>query len=158
MASQPILPIRFLGGAAWAGVQLVNSECRIGTGGTAVADTATTSVVLPKPAVTSCQLVSLSINAITAAASAGGVVTAQVFKRNNVPAVPTNVTLTATRSIEADVITVGSTTYAFAITATSVQNLTFQFSDLCRIDIVAASSLETAPVLTFTGLWAIINP
>ena len=75
----------------------------VGTGGTSVANTATTSVILPTPG-RKCQLVGLNINALVAAASTG-TVTAQVFKRNNVPASPADVTLTATKSLKSDVVT-----------------------------------------------------
>ncbi len=157
MSTQPILPLRFLGLAPYADAKLVTTSVPIGTGATAVADTATTSVLLPKPPCTSSQLVAIGFSALIAAASSGGTVLAQVFKRNNA-GTTADVTLTATKSIEADIITVLDAAYQIAITATSVQNVTFGVSDACRIDIVAGAALQTAPVLTFCGLWAIIKP
>lgn len=152
-----ILPIRFLGTSQWADAHLVTSAVQVGTGATSVADTATTSVILPKPACTTCQLVGLQIDAQVAALSASGTVLAQAFKRDN-SGTPADRTLTATRSLEADVVATAGKTYAFALTVTSPQNATFQSSDLCRIDVVTTNSVGTQPTATFVGTWAIIKP
>ncbi len=149
--------MRSLALSKYGDVQFVSTSVPIGTGATAVADTATTSVLLPKPAVTECQLLSVGFSALIAAASSGGTVLAQVFKRDN-SGTPADRTLTATKSIEADVITVTDASYTIPITATAIQNVTFQASDACRIDIVTGAAVQTAPVLTFNGVWAIIKP
>ncbi len=155
--TQPILPDRFLGGSSFTDVKFVNTEVSVGTGSVTVADTATTSVLLPKPPCTSCQLMGVNFGALVAALSAGGTVLAQVFKRDN-SGTPADRTLTATKSIEADVVMVLDASYTIPLTATSVQNLTFQASDACRIDIVTTSSVGTQPTMSFAGLWAIIQP
>lgn len=152
-----ILPARFIGGAPYGDVRLNSTSAKIGTGGTSVSNSTTTSVTIPKPPVTECQLISLRLDALIACLSNGGTVTAQVFKRDN-SGTPANRTLTATKSIEADVITVADTSYAFAITSTSIVNLTFQASDTCRCDIVAASTIDTQPTIAITAEWAIIKP
>ena len=152
-----LLPARFIGGSPYGDVRFAASDARLGTGGTTIADTATTSVTLPKPACTECQLLSLRLDALVAAISAAGTVLAQVFKRDN-SGTPANRTLTGTKSLEADVIDTTDKSYAFAITSTSIQNLTFQSTDTARIDVVTTSSVGTQPTVTVTALWAIIKP
>lgn len=157
MSATPILPMRFLGRALWGDVRFLSTEVQIGTGGTAIADSATTSVLIPKPASTQCQLIRLDFTALVAALSAGGTVLGQVFKRDN-SGTPADRTLTGTKSFEADIITVLDQTYPWAITATSIQNLTFLATDACRMDVVTTSSVGTAPVITVCALWAIQHP
>lgn len=153
-----ILPARFLGGSQWGDVQLVTTSVPVGTGATTVADTATTSIVLPRPHCAQAQLLGVSLQALVAALSASGTVLAQVFKRDNAAASPADRTLTATKSLEADVITVLQKSYNIAITSTSIQNLTFVTGDIARIDVVTTNSVGTQPTVTFTALWAIIKP
>lgn len=152
-----ILPARFLGGSPWTSTQLVSTSVQVGTGATSVANSTTTSVILPKPACTTCQLVLLQIAGQVAAVSASGTVLAQAFKRDNA-GTPADRTLTGTRSLESDVIDTAGKTYAFAITSTSIVNLTFQTSDMARIDIVTNNTVGTQPTATFVALWAIIKP
>src|SRR6185503_10525885 len=99
----------------------------------------------------------VNFQSLVAAASSGGTVLAQVFKRDN-SGTPADRTLTATKSIEADVVTVLDKSYAMPITSTSIQNVTFVSGDACRIDVVAVSAVQTQPTMVFTGLWAIIKP
>lgn len=152
-----ILPVRFLGGAQWADTHLVTTSAPIGTGSITIADTATTSILLPRPHAAQCQLLGISMQVLVAALSAGGTVLAQVFKRDN-SGTPTDRTLTGTKSLEADVVTVLDKSYAIAITATSIQNLTFVPGDCCRIDVVTTSSMGTQPTMLFTATWAIVKP
>lgn len=136
------------------GQNLVVTSAKIGTGGTTVTNSTTTSVVLAKP-FEKAFLKGLSINAQTACLSNGGTVTVQVFKRDNV-GTPADRTLTATKSIEADVIDTSGKSYEIAITGTIAQRV-FQKSDLCRIDVVAASTIDTAPVLDIVAVWAVME-
>lgn len=151
-----ILPIRFLSGAPWSGVQLVSSSVTAGTGSTTVADTATTSVLVPKPTCTTCQLVGFGFQARVAAISASGTVLAQLFKRDN-SGTPADRTLTATKSIEADIIATADKAYPMPLTATAAQNVTFQSTDACRLDIVTTNTVGTQPTIVFVALWAIIK-
>lgn len=152
-----ILPARFLGGSPWTDTKMVTTVAPVGTGSITIADTATTSILLPKPHCTECQLLGVNFQVLVAALSAGGTVLAQVFKRDN-SGTPADRTLTATKSIEADVVTVLDKSYSFALTSTSIQNLTFVSGDACRIDIVTTSTVGTQPTMVFTGTWAIIKP
>lgn len=152
-----ILPLRFLGGAQWGDVQIVSTSVPVGTGATTVADTATTSLILPRPHCAQCQLIGVSMQVLVAALSASGTVLAQVFKRDN-SGTPTDRTLTGTKSMEADVVTVLQKSYGIAITSTSIQNLTFVTGDLARIDVVTTNSVGTQPTAIFTGTWAIVKP
>lgn len=151
------LPNAFRPLGGFFGTQLVATAVQLGTGGTSIGNSGTTSIVLPKPPAANVQLVALALNAQVAAASAGGTVLAQVFKRNN-QSTPADVTLTATKSLEADVVTVLGKEYAFALSATSVQNLTFLTSDICRCDVVTTNTVDTQPTITLVALWAIVQP
>lgn len=157
MLATPITPAFYRPTAPMLGVLPNTTSVQIGTGATAIADSTTTSVLLPKPTCTSCQLIAVAFTALIAAASSGGTVTMQVFKRDN-SGTPADRTLTATKSIEADVVTVADATYQVPITATAIQNVTFAASDACRVDVVAGSAIQTAPVITIVALWAIITP
>mgnify|MGYP003344305649 FL=1 len=126
----------------------------VGTGGTSVANTATTSVILPTPG-RKCQLVGLNINALVAAASTG-TVTAQVFKRNNVPASPADVTLTATKSLKSDVVTTLQKSYAMAITGADADCI-IQASDMLRVDVVASNTITTQPTVSITAVYAVME-
>lgn len=151
-----LLPARFLGGSPYASVRMVNTEVQVGTGATSIGNSGTTSVSLPKPACTECQLLGIQFTALVAAASAG-TVSAQVFKRDN-SGTPANRTLTATKSLLSDIVTVLDKTYPLAITSTSIQNNTFQSTDTARIDLVASGTVSTQPTVAFSALWAIIKP
>lgn len=152
----PFLPMFFRPKGAYFGVQFVTSAVQVGTGATTVADTATTSVLLPKPPCTTCQLVGLNVTILIAAACTG-TVTAQVFKRDN-SGTPADRTLTATKSLKSDVATTLDKSYAIAITATAPQNVTFQAGDACRVDLAAAAAVTTQPTATITAIWAVVQP
>ncbi len=152
-----ILPARFTGNSTYGDVRLVSTSVQVGTGATSVAGSGTTSVLIPKPACTECQLIKLQADVLVAAVSASGTVLAQVFKRDN-SGTPADRTLTSTLSLEADVADVADKTYAFAITSTSIQNLTFNSSDACRMDVVTTNSVGTQPTATICAMWAIIKP
>lgn len=152
-----ILPDRFLGGAPWSDTKLTESDVQVGTGATSVGNSGTTSVLLPKPACTTCQLVGLQWSVLVAALSASGTVLAQVFKRDN-SGTPADRTLTGTFSLKADTVTVLDKTYPFPLTVTSAQNATFQSTDACRVDVVTTNTVGTQPTATLVAMWAIIKP
>lgn len=145
--------------AGWFGVNLVNTAVVVGTGGTSIADSVTTSVLSEVPgSITSfsrseAKLVAANVTVLVAAASAG-TVTARIFKRNNQPAVPADVAMTATLSLKTDIVTTLDWTYAFALTATDAQAL-FSTTDACRIDLVASGAVTTQPTATISLLWAV---
>lgn len=157
MAASTVLPNFFRPTAPFFGTMLVSTECVIGTGGVSISDTTTTTYLLPKPACTSCQLVGVAFSALVAGVSAGQTVTIQVFKRDN-SGTPADRTLTATKSVLADVIATTDKTFPVPITATSAANVTFAATDACRIDAVASGAVSTQPTMVVEGLWAIITP
>ncbi len=137
-----------------SGVQLVAGAAAIGTGGMALTATATVSVHVSIPR-EKCKLLSLNLIAKTAAAG-GSTITVQAFKRNNVPASPADVTLTAAKDITATVITVADKAYPIAITATDAQCI-FQVGDTLRLDVAAATTVTTAPQIVVTAEWAVLS-
>lgn len=145
--------------AGWFGANLVNTETNIGTGGVSVADSTTTSYILPVPGVLTSYskaeaiLVGLNFSISVAAVSAAGTVLMQAFKRNN-QGTPADVTLTGTKSIEADVVTTTQYTYSFPITASDASCLFLQ-NDMCRIDVVTTNTVGTQPNMRVSGMWAI---
>lgn len=153
----PLFPNYFRPKAPYLGAQLVSTAVQLGTGGTSIGNSTTTSVMVPKPPGTNVQLVGLTLNGYVAALSAAGTVLAQVFKRDNA-STPADRTLTATRSLEADVIAVADKSYPFPITSTSIQNLTFRSTDSCRCDVVTTNTVGTQPTVTLVALWAIVEP
>lgn len=112
-----------------------------------IADTATTSVytAVPRRLV---KVIAANISGPTAALSNGGTVTAKLFKRTTSSASPADVGLTAATSIEAAVIT-GIGCFDWPITATDSQAV-LQPGDVLRWDFVAASTMDTQPVLNVT--------
>ncbi len=151
----PILPVRFRGPSSYGDVFPATTTIAIGTGGTNVGDTTTTSYLLPKPPCTACQLIGLRLNTLLAAVSASGTVLATVFKRSGAS---TDTTLTGATSLEADFVTVAQASYQVPITATSIQNLTFAAADVPRVDVVTTNTVGTQPQVALTALWAIITP
>lgn len=149
------LPIRNLSGSQWAGVEAVSLETRIGTGGTTVADTATTSIIMPRPQCGQSQVTGYSMQVLVAAASTG-TVTVQVFKRDN-SGTPADRTLTGAISIKSDVITTLQRSYAIPITATAQKNIVFIPGDISRIDIVASAAVTTQPTITIVANYAIVK-
>lgn len=131
---------------------LFSTGVQIGTGGRALTATATVSVVVPKP-FRKCQLIGVSIEQTTAAAG-GGAITLQVIKRNNVGA-GADVNQTATFDLIAGATTLDKT-QNIAITATDITSV-FQASDGCRVDLVAATTVTTAPQAVLTCLWAVMQ-
>lgn len=146
--------------AGWFGTQLMSTGIELGTGGITIADTATTSVLIPVPGIITTYskaeavLVALNFQVSIAALSAAGTVLMQAFKRNN-QGTPADVTLTGTQSIEADVVTTLQWTYAFPITATADSSLIFKTTDALRLDIVTTNSVGTQPTMNVTAMWAI---
>lgn len=139
--------------ASRSGVQLVTTSCDVGTGGRALTATATVSVCIPIPR-RKCKLLSLNIS-VTTAAAGGGAITAQAFRRNNT-GTPADVTITATSDLTATQFTTLDKSYAWAITATDTQSI-FQINDDLRIDLVAATTVTTAPQVTICAEWGVIS-
>lgn len=135
------------------GQNLVTGAVQIGTGGRALTATATVSVVVPKP-FRKCQLINVAIEQTTAAAGSAAI-TAQVIKRNNVPASPTDVNQTAAFDLIAGATTLDKT-QNIAITATDTTSI-FQASDGCRVDLVAAGTVSTAPQAMLVCTWAVMK-
>lgn len=112
----------------------------IGTGGTSVANSATTTVIIPTPYGKS-YVDRVSVAAITAAASSSAV-TVQFFKQSGA----TKTALTAATSIKSDVITAATgAVYPVAITGTDAARLLNQ-GDCLICDVVAAGTVTTQPV------------
>lgn len=143
--------------AGWFGAQLVNTDTT--TVGTTIGDSNTVSIILPVPGIITsfskaeCSLESLNMQAKLAGVSAGQTVTVQAFKRKNA-GTPSDVTLTSTLSVLADVITTTYWTYAFPITATG-NDLLFSTTDTIRLDFVSSGSVSTQPICRFSATWAI---
>lgn len=144
--------------AGWFGSALVDTEVSIGTGGTSVGNSGTTSVLLPVPggitSFTQCeaQLVAVNMQALVAGAMASGTILAQVFRRIN-SGTPTDQSMTGTLSLASDIVTTLDWTYAFPLTATGPQRL-FKTTDACRIDIVTTGTVNTQPTVVIAALWA----
>lgn len=151
-----ILPAFWRPRAPYFGVHCVSTSAMIGTGGTSVGNTTTTSVILPKPSSSNVQLARLSINALVAAVSAGQTVTIQVYKRDN-SGTPTDRAVTGTFSLTTSGLTSVSRSFAFPITATSAQNVVFDAADIARIDVIASGTVSTQPTVTVTATWALIR-
>lgn len=130
------------------GQNLFCTSVAIGTlGGATIASTTTTAVEIPKP-FEKCYLKSVAINCSVVCLSNGGTVTAQVLKG-------ASTAMTAATSIEADVLT-ANTSVNVPVTA-SVANRVCASTSAVRVDIVAASSIDTQPVLTVTCTWAMME-
>ena len=134
------------------GTERLVTSVVVGTGGTSIGNTATTSVLVPVPRA-SVQIASISINALVAAASSG-TVTATVFKRDNQPASPADVALNTAISLKSDVVTTLDWTYDVPIITTlTVPQRRFQLNDACRVDLIASGTVSTQPTVTITIRW-----
>lgn len=133
----------------------------IGTGGYAIANTATTAVNIGVP---DCRALirKISISGPIAGASASAL-TMQVFKRTTSLASPADVAITAATSIKSDIIT-GAGTFNVSVSATvanacvvgsAPNNSTL--GDLVRVDIVAAGTVTTQPDLVVIVEYSIIT-
>ncbi|GAC1360247.1 MAG: hypothetical protein NVSMB4_18760 [Acidimicrobiales bacterium] len=135
-------------------VELVSGSAAIGAGGVTVAPTATTTVHVAVPR-RKCKLVSLNLMVLTAAAG-GGAITAQAFKRDNT-GTPADRTLTAATDLTATNFTVADKAYPFPFlaTATDAQEI-FQPGDTLRVNVVAASTVTTAPQVVVVAEFAVL--
>lgn len=131
----------------------------IGTGGTTVANAATTSVQIPVPR-TRCSVENLALNWLVAAASTGNV-TVQVFK---VSSGGTSTAITAATSIKNDVLTGNAQNIALAITSSYFDGsgnanriIDGTSGDSLRVDVVAAGTVTTQPTLVVGAEFAVIN-
>lgn len=137
----------------------VMSNVKFGTGGTTIGDTTTTSIYVgaPKRLV---EVIGACVGGPTAALSAGGTVKAQLIRYS--VAAAADVALTASTSIEADVIT-GTGNFYWAITGTPAQCVlnpgasTSALGDLLRWDVVTTSTVGTQPVLVATVEYNVIQ-
>lgn len=132
----------------------------IGAGGISVGDTATTSYYLGVPD-RYAMVRKMNITGKTAALSSGGTVKAQLIRHTSSAASPADVNLTASTSIEADVITAEGT-FNWSITAsdtnaTLIPAIGTALGDTLRIDVVASAAVGTQPVLVATVEYSIIN-
>lgn len=145
--------------AGWFGVVIMDTEVTLGTGGTSIGNSTTTSVLLPVPGgITTypkcvVELVSLNMQALVAGAMASGTILASAFKRNN-QGTPADVAMTASLSLGTDIVTTTDWTYAWPLTNTKVNN-TFKTTDACRIDIVTTGTVNTQPTVTIAAIWEI---
>jgi hypothetical protein len=126
-------------------------DAPLGTGGTSVANSTTTTVLVPTP-YTKVYLDRVSISAITPAASTTAV-TVQVFKQSGA----TKTALTAATSIKSDVITgANPAVYVVAISGSDTARL-FQPGDVAIVDVVAAGTVTTQPVLAVQAAFSVVN-
>jgi hypothetical protein len=133
------------------GNMLEFTDTAIGTGGTSVANSATTTVLLPTP-FTKCYVDKVSVAAIAAAASSGAV-TVQFFKQSGA----TKTAITAATSIKSDVITgANPAVYGITITATDPVRL-FQAGDIMLVDIVAAGTVTTQPTASVQAAYSVVS-
>lgn len=123
----------------------------IGTGGTTVANTTTTTVIIPTP-FSKLYVDRLSIAATVAAASAG-TVTVQFFKQSGA----TKTALTAATSIKNDVLTgANAAVYSVAITGADPARLVQQ-GDCLIADIVASGTVTTQPTAELQAALSLIS-
>lgn len=141
------------------GVNVASTSCQIGTAvGFTIATSGTTSIHIPVPN-RKCQLVSLNLVAMTAAAGSGAI-TAQAFRRNNT-GTPADVTITAAKSLTTSVVNPTDAAYNMAITATDAQATFYPVTsttkgDTLRIDVVAAGTVTTQPQASIVAEWAVL--
>lgn len=144
-------PFAFRPLAGRFGNMLEFTDAAIGTGGTSVANSTTTTIMVPTP-FTKTYVDRLSLAAITPAVSAG-TVTVQFFKQSGA----TKTALTATTSIKNDVLTgANPATYNVAVTATDPTRL-FQPGDIMLVDIVASGTITTQPVVSAQSAFSVIS-
>lgn len=147
-------PVFFRGKQGNFGLVLVTTSAKLGTGGTSIVNSTTTSITLPKPSNCVAQLLGVELQALIAGVPNTGDMLAQIFKRDN-SGTPADRTLTGTKSLTSSIVATADKTYAFALTATSVVNLTFQSTDTCRIAVVCTDTVTTQPTAVIAALWAI---
>jgi hypothetical protein len=122
------------------GALLLSMGAAIGTGGVPLTGTATTTVFVPVPAARKFAVTGASMQGPTAAVG-GSTITAQLIRDN----AGTPVTLTAATSITNAVITGLCTDWP--VTASDA-NRTCNAGDTLRWEVVAATTVTTAPQLT----------
>lgn len=160
MAATAIGDVRFRpsgkNGNPLYGSMLTNTAVQLGTGGTTIVDSTTTTILLPKPASFQCELVALQYNAHVAAVSGGGTVLMQVSKRNNL-GTPATAAITGTFSLESDAVTATDWAFNVPITATTQLAQTFNTNDVALVTVVSGSTLGTQPTGTLVATWALIT-
>jgi hypothetical protein len=149
-AAWPLSP-RFQPGDFGAAFQTLARS--IGTGGTSLTGTATTSVYVGIPASRIFAVVGASIQGYLGFTGASAI-TAQLVRINN-QSTPTNVTLTAAASIKTDVFTGTDNNVDFPITATD-QNRVLSPGDTLLWKIVCTGDV-TAGVLTMATEISVIQ-
>lgn len=140
------------------GGQFVDTESNLGTGGTSIGNSTTTSILLPVPASTigananaRSELIGLNFQQHVLMVLGSGSATLQVFRRNNAGA-GADVALTGLFNPLAS--STVDKTFNVAITGTDSSCL-FAPGDACRIDIVTGGTVNTQPTVTVAGMWAI---
>ena len=142
----------------WFGVALVDTEVMLGTGGTSIGNSTTTSVLLPVPgglaSFTQCEaeLVAINMQGLVGAVMASGTILATAYRRINT-GTPADQALTGTIDLSATLIATTDWTYPWTRTATAAQSR-FKTNDACRIDIVTTGTVNTQPTVVIAALWA----
>lgn len=144
-------------------VRYTNTEASLGTGGTSIGNSTTTSILLPVPGMMTTQskaevrLISLNVQGLVAAImNASGTIKAQVFRRINA-GTPSDQALTGTFDLSATGLSSLDWTFAFPITGTET-NCLFLTTDACRIDVVTTDTVSTQPTALISAAWAIRKP
>lgn len=123
----------------------------VGTGGTTIGNSGTTTVVVPTPN-TKAYVDRVSISATTAATSSGDV-TAQWFKQSGA----TKTALTAATSLKSDVITESTgKVYSVTVTGSDAERL-LQPGDCIVVDLVAAGTVSAQPVANVQVTYSVVN-
>lgn len=125
------------------GAQFQTLSAAIGTGGTALTGTATTTIFVPVPRARTFAVINASMQGLTAAGG-DGAITAQLIRLDG----STAVTLTAATSITAGVISSASkNNVEWTITPASTGANVCVAGDTLHWEIVAAGTAATAPNL-----------
>lgn len=134
------------------GANLTCESASLGTGGTSISNSTTTSVLLAKPSLFSplanAQLLSLSLECLVVPVMASGAITVQAFKNGS-----TTTALTSTFSMS---VASTSSAYQIALTATDVQ-LLFKNTDVIRLDVVTGGTVNTQPTQNVVATWAVVK-
>lgn len=117
----------------------------IGTGGTSLTGTATTTVYVPVPRARTFAVINASMQGNTAAGGSD-TITAQLVRINNA-GTPANITLTAATSITATVISGTDNNVEWTITPASASANVLNPGDTLMWKIVAAGTAATQPAL-----------
>ena len=135
------------------GLQLLHDWLGVGTiSGTPMVASSTFRAIIPIT-YRKCQLQSLSIQVMVAAAGSGAL-TARAFKRSG----GVDTALTATSDLTATQFTTLQKSYAFPfLTTLTDANTIFQVGDVLVVDLVAVGTVTTQPQLAIAATTAVMN-